>query len=566
MRKERLEQEFSLLDIHFSRFLGTLSALPPAEKKKFEALVLQLSAALAGGDSCLDFSAEADSLALLHRLPETLCISEKEYRDGAHAPLVLFNNKLFLYRYFHYEFRLARQLLNLAQKKQFPTEKGLILLDTLFPTVSGGEKDLQKEAAKLAISRQLAIISGGPGTGKTTTVAKILVLLLDEAENRGESLPEIVLAAPTGKAAIRLGQSVADSIESFSLNDERKRAIPCEAVTLHRLLGVRNSSGRFIHNADNPLDCSVLVVDEASMVDLALMSKLVDALSPSCRLILLGDKEQLASVESGAVLAELLKSLPECGVHLQKSYRFDGNIKELALAVNAGDVDGGWRLMEDSTRKSLSLLSGDWFSFLAERFLPYMENVLEVVRKKKFGVDDVAPLFEGLRSFQILCATRKGRRGVEQVNREIVSFIDKKIYRVGYGCFAGCPVIITSNDYTLGLFNGDVGICLPAETGQLNVWFEHFEKGIISVPYGRLPENETAFAITIHKSQGSEFGEVAVLLPEKVHHGLGRELLYTGITRTKKKVWLLTEREVFAVALDCSVSRQSGLRDLLKGV
>ncbi len=570
MKSALHEQEFSLLDVHFARFIVGLSGLQKEDGAHLAALIQRLSSAtLDGGDSCVDLAAEADSLEILEKLPKTLCLSLKEYLAGASAPLVLFKKKLFLYRYFHYEFGLARRLREFAQEELVVAAQTAGLLDSLFPAENceKEEPDWQKKAAELALTRKLAIISGGPGTGKTTTVVKILALLLEDFRQKGEAPPKIKLVAPTGKAAMRLGESVSGSMERLAVGDEIKKEIPRAAITLHRLLGVRQNSSRFRHNAENPLDCSVVVVDEASMVDVALMSKLVDALPRSCRLILLGDKDQLASVESGAVLAELLKGLPECGVQLEKSYRFNNNIKALAQAVNSGEASEGWRLLREAERGNLSLLSEKWFAFLAGRFLPYMEKVRAAMEEKEMGGNDVASLFKALRSFQILCATRKGQRGVEQVNSKLLHFfMGKNLCQMSSnGWFAGRPVMVTSNDYTLGLFNGDMGICLPNAAGDQVVWFEHYEKGVIAVPYGRLPEHETSFAITIHKSQGSEFADVAVLLPENIHRGLSRELLYTGITRAKENVWLLAEKGVFTEALGRSTVRQSGLRELLEG-
>ncbi len=568
MNRAWQQQEFSLLDIHFARFLLRLSGLQQEDAGLFIDLVQRLSAALDSGDSCVDLSGREREVQLVQKLPETLCIREKAYRDGSHAPLVFFRNRLFLFRYFHYEFRLAERLGPLARENRSLEKRKNVLLERLFPADSGtaGETDWQKKAAELVLDRRFVIISGGPGTGKTTTVVRILALLLDDARCRGEALPQIMLAAPTGKAAMRLGEAVSGSIGQLAVSEEITAAIPRRAVTLHRLLGVRWNSSRFRHDRENPLHCSVVIVDEASMVDLALMSKLVDALPSSGRLILLGDKDQLASVESGAVLAELLKGLPACGVQLEKSYRFDKNIKELSLAVRRGEVESAWQLVEQSARENIAFLPGDWFTFLTEGFSPYMEAVQEVMAGAVYEGERIRALFDALRSFQVLCTTRKGRRGVDQMNSGLVRFfMGKGTYSSGSdGWFSGRPVIITSNDYNRGLFNGDIGICLPASTGERGVWFEHHKRGLISVPYGCLPGHETAFAITIHKSQGSEFGEVAVLLPEHVHRGLGRELIYTGITRARNKVWLLAEYDVFAASLRHSVSRQSGLRELLK--
>ncbi len=563
----KIETESSLLDLHFARFLHRLSGLTGVEGEAFNALVQRLSAALGEGHSCIDCAGEE---GILQNIPARLCISEQEYLNGACAPLVCSRRKLFLYRYYHYEFRLARQIKTLAGKQHPVCADIFPLLDTLFPEEQeeGDQKNLQKEAVLLALVNNFAIISGGPGTGKTTTVVKILALLIAQAQYQGLGQFRVALTAPTGRAAMRLGESIIGGVRNLPVAEEIKKRIPCAAMTLHRLLGVRRNSNSFIHDSDNPLHHSVVVVDEASMVDLALMSKLVDALSPGCRLLLLGDKDQLVSVESGSVLGELLAGLPRCGIILEKSYRFDTNIKALAMAVKNGKSTEAWELLLASKRQNISLFPTNWLPWLVERLILYMEAVQQLIDKRRNSERDIAALFVRLRSFQILCAMRKGQRGIEQVNREIVQLLAAQ----GFVCkgkngeetwYPGRPVIITSNDYNLELFNGDIGICLPNGRGETRVWFERRDGGIVGFPAGRLPDHETAFAITIHKSQGSEFEEVAVLLPEKEYRGLSRELLYTAITRAKKNVWLLANREVFTAAVSQPVTRLSGLRQML---
>lgn len=554
----------SFFDMYLSRFLLRLSGLKGEKRKLFSVLIERLSAALDEGHSCVTLSKKE---LFTQDLPATLCLTIDEYLAGDRAPLVCNHAKLFMYRYFHYEFRLARQLRAFSAGSHKLTKETRILLDTLFPGTeeSGGAIDYQKEAAQLAITKNLAIISGGPGTGKTTTVVKILALLLAEAQYQGESLPRIALAAPTGRAAMRLGEAVANSIYRLGVDDQLKEAIPQTASTLHRLLGVRQGGGSIRHDHDTPLPYSVVVVDEASMVDLALMSKLVDAMPAGCRLILLGDKDQLASVESGAVLADLLRGLPDCGVQLQRSYRFDENIGALAAAVNNGEVPVAWDLLTSSSPENISVLSDDWLFWIGKRLSTYMRAVQRVINRKGSQQEEVIELFAVLRSFQVLCATRKGARGVEQINRELVRLLAS----MGFPCrggdvwYPGRPVMVISNDYSLGLFNGDIGICLPVAAGEMRVWFERADGEVVGLLPARLPAHNTAFALTIHKSQGSEFTEVAVLLPEKVNRVLSRELLYTGITRAKERVWVLAEKEVFSVALTNRVVRQSGLRQLL---
>lgn len=564
-RVERQGTGPALFDIHIARFLLRRSGLKGEDAVVFSALIQRLSAALGDGHSCTRLLEEEREVT--SKLPACFCLSLKSYLAGDRAPLVVHDNKVFFYRYFHYEFRLARQIETLASGHQ--EMSNLPLLATLFPEEEGeAGPDLQKEAALRAVTSNFTIISGGPGTGKTTTVVKILALLFARSLAEGTPLPRIALAAPTGRAAMRLGEAIAGSIDRLALPEAIQNAIPRTAFTLHRLLGVRRSMAGFLHDHSHPLEYSVVVVDEASMVDLALMSRLVDALPPGCRFLLLGDKDQLASVESGAVLADLLAGLPACGVQLKRSYRFDENIGALAAAVNAGDSLTAWQLLEDPDRQNLALLSSGWRDWLAERLAVYMTAAQEVVADSGPLESAILPLFPLLRSFQLLCVTRKGPRGVERINAEIVRLLAAMGFpcRGGDAWYPGRPVMVTSNAYRPDLFNGDIGICMPTAEGEQRIWFERAEEGgVIGLLPGQLPGCDTAFALTIHKSQGSEFAEVAVLLPENISRGLSRELLYTGITRARKGVWVLADREVFAAALASRISRQSGLRQLLGG-
>ena len=298
------ERSHSLLDIHFAGFLAARSGFSGDEKKWFYELVARLSGAMSVGHSCLPLSEDDKRLLLATHL-----VSE-----SGQTPLIINNSKLYLNRYFHYESRLAGQLRAMAEVSY---DKGIDssgLLDKYFGRDTS-EIDWQKRAASVALEKGLTIISGGPGTGKTSTVSKILAILLQA----GSSTLRIGLAAPTGKAAMRLQLAVGSSLETLVCPEETRSSIPREAKTLHRLLGARQNSPQFRHDGDNPMSWDVVVVDEASMIDLALMSKLVDALKLGSKLILLGDKDQLASVESGAVLADCIKSLPENTVELRKT-------------------------------------------------------------------------------------------------------------------------------------------------------------------------------------------------------------------------------------------------------
>ncbi len=534
----------NLLDIYFSRFLADRSHLTGSDKDRFLQLVRTLTAAHDQGHACLPLS-ESDALFVKDLPPVS---------DGGQTPLVLQKRRLYLHRYYHYEMRLARQIRTMAAINLSPP-----VPENVFVWYFAGEQtgtDWQKEAARIALQKTLTIICGGPGTGKTTTVVKILALLLQCA---GQKL-SIALAAPTGKAAMRLSESIGKSLDRMDLPAEIIEFLPARATTLHRLLGYRHHSPQFRHNRQNPLGWDVVVVDEASMVDLALMSKLVDALQPGTRLVLLGDKDQLASVESGAVLADLIKSLPDNTVELKKTYRFDENIKQLAASINTGDSVKAWELLSDAAAENISVLHTDMIEYIGQHYAQFMA---EVYRSPRPEVDEI---FHAFNRFQVLCAVHYGNLGVGGINRRV----ELSLTRRGFICPADCwypgrPVLITRNDYTLELFNGDIGICLPdSADGSIKVWFAGSDGRMKSFSPYRLPPCETVFAMTIHKSQGSEFDEVVVVLPEEDNRILSRELIYTAVTRAKKLVTLVAEQQVFDQALSRNIERCSGLADMLQ--
>jgi len=539
------ESGFSLLDSHFARFLAARSGFAGKKKEQFFELVARLSGAMAVGHSCLPLSANEDIF-----MRTTHLVS-----DGSKAPLVILKRNLYLHRYYHYEYRLARQLKAMAGISYEKKIESKSFLDHYFGE-DKSEIDWQKMAAAVALENSLTIISGGPGTGKTSTVVKIITILL-QAIDPGL---QIALAAPTGKAAIRLQLSVTASLEQMACPQEIRDVVPKEARTLHRLLGVRHNSPQFRHNSGNTMNWDVVVVDEASMVDLALMSKLVDALKPGSRLILLGDKDQLASVESGSVLADCIKSLPENTVELLKSYRFNDGIKVLADSINNGDLHSVWSILRDKKISNVGLLESRFSDYIGARYRLYME--------KSSRVEDVGlqEIFAAFTDFQILCSVHFGERGVAGINRKIEFYLAGK----GFECkpdswYGGRPVLITRNDYNLGLYNGDIGICrVDPVDNSLKVWFENMAGGFKSFLPFRLPKCETAFAMTIHKSQGSEFNEVLVVLPREDNRVLCRELLYTAVTRARRQVRIVAEKEVMESALSRRMERYSGLAGQLK--
>ncbi len=535
----------SLLDNHFAFFLTGRTGFTGEKSERFRDLVLALSSALASGHSCLPLTPKDSQLLL----------STDVVSRGGESPLVIMDDMLYLHRYYNYETRLARQISTLAAKV-VPLEH-----ENSFSRPGKAENcneiDWQQEAVKVALTQSLTIISGGPGTGKTTTVVEIIAMLLQRV---GSGL-KIALAAPTGKAAMRLRESIGRSIETMALPAEIKKAMPVEAKTLHRLLGVRRNSPQFRHDHENPMDWDVVVVDEASMVDLALMSKLVDALKQGARLILLGDKDQLASVESGAVLVDLIESLPANTVELQKTYRFDSRIKRLAESINKGDSTLAWSLLQSPHEDNISLLEEDLIPYVGMRYAEYMQAVVN-----SRGEQSLKALFQLFNSFQILCGVHFGRMGVEGMNHSV----ELSLARRGYNChhdnwYTGRPVLVTRNDYGLDLYNGDIGICLPDEKdGGFKVWFERGDGSMRAYSPHRLPRCETVFAMTVHKSQGSEFDEVIVVLPEEDNKILSRELIYTAVTRARKSVKIVAQPDIFRGALTRNIERFSGLAGQLE--
>nr|WP_275665879.1 exodeoxyribonuclease V subunit alpha [Vibrio sp. Isolate31] len=470
----------------------------------------------------------------------------------------------------------------------------------------------QKVAAAVALSRRFAVISGGPGTGKTTTVTKLLSAMVEQSLSQGKT-PTIKLVAPTGKAAARLTESIGKAIEQLPLAPEVKANIPTESSTLHRLLGAIPNRAEFRHNRRNPLHFDILVVDEASMVDLSMMYKLVDALPEHARLILLGDKDQLASVEAGAVLGDICSfnsagyssaqgkliaemtgfdaiantqqakagvvnppAIADSLCMLQKSYRFDARsgIGQLAKAINNGSANQvdqvfakgfsdieNHPLSSDSYNLMLRTLVNEYGAYLNRMNVPLEELETQEARAKS-----VLDLFSQCR---LLCSIREGDFGVNGLNHRIERALAARRLVNPHNdelWYHGRPVMVTRNDHGLGLYNGDIGICMlevdsnqPDSTARLKVYFELPDGSVKAVLPSRVPDHETAYAMTIHKSQGSEFDLTLMILPPDFSPILTRELIYTGITRAKKRLMMFSDTNVLKRGIKVKTERVSGL-------
>ena len=559
--------------------------------------------------------------------------SELVGQDGDNTPLVLEQERLYLRRYWVYTRQVAQEILSrVGQKNPVPDDLER-RLDKIFLKLRS-PKEIKKQsihwqsvAAAVAAVSNFSVISGGPGTGKTTTVVQVLGLLQGIALEQGKIL-RIRLAAPTGKAAARLTESISKAMGL--LPEEIQAHMPTEVTTLHRLLGTRHDSRQFIHNRTNRLHVDLLVVDEASMIDLEMMDALLGALPSRARLILLGDKDQLASVEAGSVLGDICAnasrpcylpdtidfiknatgydlsdySSPGTGldqqiVVLRKSHRFheDSGIGNLAQAVNLGEKEAvakvwkkGYsdihqlliRSCEASQFRSL-ILDGNPKSFPHaaaqpvgyRAYLELLANGMQGFSSETHWFKAVLEKFDG---FQLLSPVRKGEWGVVGLNRICARILyNAGLIRATQGWYPGRPVMVTRNDYRLGLMNGDIGISVEVgneyQKGQgegtpaekiLRVVFPMADGSIKQVLPSRLEAVETVYAMTVHKSQGSEFDHTALILPDTMSPVLTRELIYTGITRARSFFTLAGPSPgILASAAKQRTLRASGLGNLL---
>jgi exodeoxyribonuclease V alpha subunit len=611
------------LSYYFARFVARGSGLP-------EDSVLAQSAALVSmrnlqGDVCVDlgqfagaplFEADDDEPLDVPRAPPLdqwlgiLKDADWVGEPGTETPLILDGRRLFLGKYWRFEQQVASALAaRMAPVAGLDPARLADGLARLFGQPPEGAVDWQKIAAAIAVSRRFAVISGGPGTGKTTTVVKVLALLLEQAPDL-----RIALGAPTGKAAARLTEAVARGKGPVDADPELLSRVPAEATTIHRLLG-GGFDHRFRHNRDNPVLVDCLVVDEASMIDLPLMARLLEALPEQARLILLGDRDQLASVEAGNVLGDItghgqeIRYSPEqvqflekigaapkgclssavypapkptrsgtdglgtssspagalgCGADavglLRVSYRFSAHssIGALAQAVNAGHGDAALDLLGDKGHEQITWLEAPedrlhpaCLEWAAERYAGYL---------RQRDVVGALRLFERCR---VLAALRRGPFGVDEINRLIAARLENQGLIEGGDEYRGKPVMVTVNDYEVGLFNGDIGLLWPDASQVLRAYFLVADNALRSVSLRQLPQHDCAYALTVHKSQGSELDEVLLVLPFDRSPVLTRELIYTGVTRARQRVTIQGNRASFLAGCRSRVQRSSALAEKL---
>ena len=603
---------FSDLDRHFARFIE----LQAGGNRPLVALAAALtSLTRIEGHICLNLESLAGTvfpdnpaegveqvqLPDLSAWTKDLVTSSVVGSPGQFSPLVMdAHHRLYLHRYWQYEQTLAAEILNRSSQAADESNDEVLRqkLEDLFPAVSAGAVNLQMVAAFAAARGKLCVISGGPGTGKTHTLVFILALLLDLDPSRKL---RIAVAAPTGKAATRIQDSIRSIKSNLACREEIKVQLPENATTIHRLLGYLPDSASFRHNDDNLLPFDVVAVDEASMVDLALMAKLFQAIPPAARVILLGDKDQLASVEAGVVLGDVCAAasggnysksfrqhfekltgqklpvipglertspLGDRVVQLKMNYRFGEHsaIFQLSTAINEGRAEDVLSILRSA--------GGDLKSDLVPAVLPGRTKLKETLKDKVvagfsdfLNATDPQKAMEAMSRFRVLCALRQGPYGVAGLNELIEKILEAAgLISCQSPWYSHRPIMVTRNDYHLKLFNGDNGVILTDHaTGEPRAFFPGPGNSLRQILPIRLPEHETAFAMTVHKSQGSEFDRVLLVLPDGESPVLTRELLYTGITRARKSVELWFDAEIFTAAVRRKISRHSGLQEALQG-
>ncbi len=497
-------------------------------------------------------------------------------------PLRLVGTGLYLDRYWRDEVSVASDLIARSTAEPFSAEEALLHdgLARLFQDDLGG---LQRTAAEIAVRRHFSVIAGGPGTGKTTTVARLLALLEEQAAVSGGPPLMVALAAPTGKAAARMAEAVHAEGRKLDVGDVvRARLLTLGASTVHRLLGRHPASAnRFRHNRDNLLPHDVVIVDETSMMSLPLMARLLEAVREDARLVLLGDQEQLASVEAGAVLGDIVgpaaaglsaasstSPVGECITVLQTNHRFRGPLAELASAVRAGDEDAVLAALSEARAGPEGPGALSITRWLAVDVATADDAALEPVHSAVCASGmlladagrhgDGSGALDALSQLRLLCAHRAGPAGASTWNAHVQRWLaDGPVSSEGEW-YVGRPVIVTQNDYSLGLFNGDTGVVIARPDGGLTVAFRRGAE-IVTVSPSRLAAVDTAFAMTAHRAQGSEFDEVVVLLPPASSRILTRELQYTAVTRARRSVVLVGTEESVRAAVSRPIARASGL-------
>jgi exodeoxyribonuclease V alpha subunit len=501
------------------------------------------------------------------RLAKSLLVAAGEDAAPRSRPLRLVGTWLYLDRYWREERQLAANLTVLGAAAADGVEAA-VLADGLTRLFGDDPHDRQRMAAAAAVERRFAVVAGGPGTGKTTTVARIVALIAEQANAGKAPAPLIALAAPTGKAAARLVESVHHEAEQLDVAEPIRAALlDLDAVTLHRLLGWRpDSHSRFRHHRGNRLPHDVVIVDETSMVSLSLMGRLVEAVRPDARLILVGDPGQLTSIEAGAVLGDIVGPAEQTAadgiVVLNRVHRYGEGIAAVAEAIRRGDPEATLEALAGAPATVTWIPVDVADPYGPEALDPVRKGAVEAARNviRAATGGEAHKALEELARFRVLCAHRRGAHGAATWMARIEGWLAEAIdgFAASGRWYVGRPLLVTENDYGLRLYNGDTGVVVATGTDRVAAAFERRGQLFQTSPL-RLGAVDTVYAMTVHKSQGSQFQTAAVLLPPPTSHILTRELLYTAVTRAREHLIIAGTEEAIRTAVTRPVARASGL-------
>lgn len=583
-------------------FADNIIILSPEEELDIYLLSLVLSQATRQGHICIPTQTYEELISTIkwhtslpvitaEKLTERLSSSKVIGTEKDFCPIIFHKNKIYLQKFFFYEQRIAQTLISHSQSSESVSQSTELkqLLDDLFPEESH-EINWQRLSAVTTLHNQLSIITGGPGTGKTTTVAKIIVLLATIFPHKYQ---KILLTAPTGKAANRMDQAFSSAQKTLQQKYPIFENIHLTTSTIHRALGVIFNTPHFRHNQKKPLPYSVIIVDESSMIDIELMYRLLQAIPRKCKLIFLGDHNQLASVQPGAVLGDichkhyldkfspsLLTSISSLVTLdplletsqvppltdnisvLKKTYRFKGELAKLSTFINQENSEKAVTLLKNKSNKAIfwSEVSN------SDELCSILKNSIFNHWHEYFTEKEIDKSYNLFEQFRILSVLRGGPFGVELINQLVENIlVDEKIIKSRQRFYHKKPILITENNYNINLFNGDTGIIAFHEK-VLKAWFpplDPTDSQFRKIPLSRLPNFETSYAMTVHKSQGTEFPSLLFILPEKKSELITKELLYTGITRAKENIHIIGNEEIITNCITKRTERLSGLTDTL---
>lgn len=551
---------FELLDVEMARALGRLASSPDSN---VELAVALTSRNVRRGHTCFPLATEATDLWPVEAGPPPNVLPDATRWEAAlrespltqQGPLVLDGrNRLYFRRYWELEQDIARNLM--ARSASPSTAADPVWLEDALERLFGGPgASFQRNAARNAIHHRVSLLCGGPGTGKTTAVAAIVALLVERTIRETGRTADVMLLAPTGKSAARLGEAVGRAKATLRSTETVLEAIPEHATTIHRALGMQPSGMRFRHDADRPLEADIVVVDEASMIDLALMRQLLEATRLDATLLIVGDPEQLTSVEAGSVLRDLVNASAQTWwtgrvTHLTKTHRYaeEQPLGRLVAAIRTGDLGGVSALLSLDDADDVAWTPLEGLGAELDRATSHWSETLQAGQPKEH--------FERRSKFVILSPYRVGPTGTHQLGAAIVARLTAmgRTPRI-------TPIIIEQNSQELQVHNGDFAMLVHTEPRRAVI--QRVSEDTYEVAEARLPRYSDAFALSVHKAQGSEFDEVLIVLPEKDAPLLTRELLYTAVSRAKKRVRLVGPKEVIAAAVTRRAQRYSGLVDAI---